>query len=718
MPERQLLPVEQAAPPIWGEHAANSLLDLIVFSKDRACQLDALLRSIRAFLTVPHRLHVLYTTSDQAFEDGYDALRLMHPGVQWVGEDGNFGDALRGLMRSLSAGPGRYLMFMVDDQLFTREFSAGDLITLLDRDEQILGVSLRLGEGTTYCYPRDIKTRPPDFSAGHRWAWRNASAGYWNYPMSLDGHIYRTSDIQRLLPELRLNGPNSFEASMAGRPPNRPDLVCEPSPCTVNIAANRVQSNFRNRSGDISPADLNTAFLEGQAIDAAAFAHRQWNSCHIEEDLPLVDDSRPRTAPAMERIVRQGVPHVRIDLREIPVFIINCPEDSDKRTFMAEQLRDLGLSYEFVKGKRIEPGWVGVALGHLKVLRLSRARVPFLVLEDDCQFNEQFEPVIDVPAAAEAVYLGVSTFGIRTPGHPSWGKHGGTLWQRHDSRYLRVFNMLARHAVLYLDEELCRAVIETQVEALTNRNLPHPGDMGLASLQTEHLMLTPVRHVCRQAARDVTDVDLATALPENEQGAQDGEAAVAKGGSSDPSAGQRETGFSPLCVISDKYRFVCVLIAKNASSTLRRELCLPRYEGREMRLHDIEREKLDSYFCIAFLRDPLSRAASAYQEISLRSDLHNRPLADKSFFDLDDGPERFRKFAEELDDGRWDAHTRPQADYVEGLHLDFCGRIETLARDFATIMARIGLEAPPVLPRRRSRSGRQRGVPIQQLSRR
>ena len=51
---------ENSVPAIWGAAAAGSPLDIVVFSKDRACQLDALLRSLCAFLPFPHRITVVF----------------------------------------------------------------------------------------------------------------------------------------------------------------------------------------------------------------------------------------------------------------------------------------------------------------------------------------------------------------------------------------------------------------------------------------------------------------------------------------------------------------------------------------------------------------------------------------------------------------------------------------------------------------------------------
>lgn len=571
----------------------DATLDLLILSKDRACQLDGLLRSIRAFLTVPHRIHILYTSSNVAFERGYDRVRRWHPGMHWVDDEGTFRQSYLQLLAYIAAGPGRYLMPVMDDMVFVRPFTAHPLLQLLDHDKDVLAVSLRLGENITYCYTRNCQTTPPDFSHGYRWAWKTASPGYWNYPMSVDANVYRTAEMATYIPPLRFGKAAMVEARMAESPLPRPHMVCEARPTVINLAVNRVQHTFKNRHGDVTPEALNGAFLSGFAMDLRPFVGNTFDSCHIEAEIPLVPDRRPpppaTAAPAspgwrprrsavateteedgeplslvlqggaeklalnptaaaiwrlcdgtrtvddietelafrfdaerkhMHRDLREALQsflradllshtpesdaHQRIDLREIPCFVINCWDDPDKRTFMERQLGDLGIPFEIVRGVRSDPSWVGVALSHLKVLRLTRAEVPFLVLEDDCAFNERFHPVWNVPAEADALYLGISEFGLQTPGEFSWGKQNLNRWQRYDPIYLRVFNMLARHAVLYLSSDYCARVIESQVNALTNPRLPYPGDIGCAMLHASHTILTPVDLVCRQTTRDST----------------------------------------------------------------------------------------------------------------------------------------------------------------------------------------------------------------------
>ncbi len=678
-------------PPIWGSAGRDSTLDIIVFSKDRACQLDALLRSMREFFHFPHRICILYTTSTAEFEQGYDLVRRWHQGMEWINDVGTFGITMKNLMARIAEGPGRYLMFLVDDMMFTREFTAQGLMESLDTDEDILAVSLRMGESITYCYTRNCKTTPPDFSDGYRWVWKTASPGYWNYPMSQDAHIFRTSDFAELIPRLSFMSPNTLEATQSGKAFPRPDMVCERTASVINVAANRVQSIYKNRCGNISAEFLHDSFMQGLAIDVRLFAGEVYNACHIGVDLPLIDDERSRKPLEIQQISKKGKPHSRIDLRDIPIFVLNCPADVEKKAFMKDQLDGLDLNYEFVRGQRVKPGWIGVALGHLKILRLSRAKPPFLVLEDDCLFNQRFRHIVEVPAEADALYLGVSGFGLLKPGEIGWGKPRKVQWQRHDRHYLRVFNMLARHAVLYLDDDFCQAVIESQVEALTNRNFPHPGDIGLASLHPRFTILAPEKTVCRQTDRDITDIDLAKNMPENEI-----------------KPVKRVPQPLAICLVSHKYRFVFFPISKNASSTLNTEFKNPLYDCEQVRADQLPEAITRNYFKFAFLRDPVTRVCSAYQEISLRFGRGDIQKQGKSFFDMADTPVRFDAFVGQIGDGNWDAHLRAQTQFFDGIELDFCGRLESLKADLQIVCDKLGMDSIPNLPMRRSRKSRKK----------
>ena len=117
-----------------------------------------------------------------------------------------------------------------------------------------------------------------------------------------------------------------------------------------------------------------------------------------------------------------------------------------------------------------------------------------------------------------------------------------------------------------------------------------------------------------------------------------------------------------LCIVSERFRFICLLIAKNATSTLRGEFKKDIYEARECRYVEVEEQKRQDYFTFAFLRDPVSRLLSAYQEISMRYEMRQPRSSRRIFFAMEDTPERFQAFLDCVGDGRWDEHLRFPSD--------------------------------------------------------
>lgn len=188
-----------------------------------------------------------------------------------------------------------------------------------------------------------------------------------------------------------------------------------------------------------------------------------------------------------------------IDLREIPIYVLNLPDSTTNAEFMREQLEERGLRFEFVPAVRSNPRRIGVALAHLKALRAEGVRPPFCVLEDDSRFMDGYRPCYEVPVQTDALYLGVSRFGSRYPGQLTWGAWNHTKYMRFDADYLRPFNMLARHGIVYLSDRFHRNAIDGALAALTHPDTPHPGDVAYAMLQASHLVLTPNEPACYQS---------------------------------------------------------------------------------------------------------------------------------------------------------------------------------------------------------------------------
>lgn len=189
-----------------------------------------------------------------------------------------------------------------------------------------------------------------------------------------------------------------------------------------------------------------------------------------------------------------------LDLRQVPIYVINCKSDVERRRKIRRQLAGLRLRFEFVEGMECEPRAVGTAISHLRVLTRDDIATPFLVLEDDCCFNDRFRYEYELPADTDGYYLGVSSFGTREPGRLSWGKQHAVQWSRYDADNLRVYNMLAQHAIVYLSERFRQAVVESNMKALTYDEYMYPSDVGTAATHLSHLVLTPLKPVCYQRA--------------------------------------------------------------------------------------------------------------------------------------------------------------------------------------------------------------------------
>lgn len=196
---------------------------------------------------------------------------------------------------------------------------------------------------------------------------------------------------------------------------------------------------------------------------------------------------------------------MQLDLANMPILVLNLREDTAKRAFMEDQLANLGLAARFVEGIKCKPKPIGCALGHLKALRSAGLEPPFLLLEDDCEFVlTRFRTVFEVPDDTDALYLGHSHFGLRD--EPDryglrWGQRGNVKFEAVGKDYLRVFNMLARHAIVYVSRNFHRSAITAGMRALFDHDFPTPGDMAYAEIQKDHKVLTTVDPICVQSNR-------------------------------------------------------------------------------------------------------------------------------------------------------------------------------------------------------------------------
>ncbi len=255
-------------------------INIVVFSKDRAMQLDLFIRSFKHYVVDPNRyvINVLYTYSNSDFSRGYDKLiNRNYENVKFIKET-NFKANLLSLVNSEYP----HTVFFVDDNVFKMPFHFYDRqMNVFNEDGSIICRSLRLHKHLSYCYPAQIPLKPPKFMDENIFDWRGQRGDY-GYPMSLDGHIFRTGDILPYLQNLEYANPNLLESVLVGSHIALPNMICYDKSIVVNNAINKVQTVNNNVHGNISAESLNNRFLNDEYIKLEPFDGLDPSSCHTE----------------------------------------------------------------------------------------------------------------------------------------------------------------------------------------------------------------------------------------------------------------------------------------------------------------------------------------------------------------------------------------------------------------------------------------------------
>lgn len=198
-------------------------IDCLIFSRDRACQLDLLLRSIDFYAGERFAsITVLYRASTLEYLAGYERLLRDRLDVIFPLET----DFERQVFAWLTNPHGAdRICFLCDDDLFYRPASE----------------------------PRAVP-----------WSWRG---GDYDYPFSLDGNVYRRLDIIRLLEGLRFRNPTELEYVGHEHRDRLPfDTVTAAPPCLVGVPLNRVSDSSLLPHAGWHEYDLNEAWLAGARL--------------------------------------------------------------------------------------------------------------------------------------------------------------------------------------------------------------------------------------------------------------------------------------------------------------------------------------------------------------------------------------------------------------------------------------------------------------------
>ena len=259
---------------------------LIIFSKNRACQLHLLLESIeKNSNSLFDVVRVIYTFTNKDYENGYNILIGNFNNVEFILESNFYDNLIDSIDSSIP-----HTTFMVDDNVFYKSVPKTQKEVLDKIDDSTCCFSLRLGLNCNYSHPANLHyeiNRPEKLSNDFISVDFRIQKGDFGYPLSVDGHIFKTKLIKNIL--INTGGfpnPNFLESILQhflGVIPNK--MTFFKDSCLVGIPANIVNNTHPNRKGvefPFSVEKLNYGYINNKIIDFNSMNFDGINGPHKE----------------------------------------------------------------------------------------------------------------------------------------------------------------------------------------------------------------------------------------------------------------------------------------------------------------------------------------------------------------------------------------------------------------------------------------------------
>lgn len=269
----------------------TKLFSIIIFSKDRALQLDALLGSLCFFSKNAPKVYVLHSSSTNKFEQSYSQVLEEYKSrdIEFIKET-NFRKDLIALFKTIDT---KKVLFLVDDLMFKNSIDFEEFSKI---DTKKYVASLRMGSHLTFSYTTQKQQSKPRFSQVQEyrnmlcWSFEKEHLD-WAYPLSVDGHLFSTQEMKVLVEELEYKAPNSFEEALQLMNPlySKRLGLCYKESVIINNPCNKVQLENNNIAGQVSIHELNDKWVEGLRINYKEYKGIANESAHQELLLSFIE---------------------------------------------------------------------------------------------------------------------------------------------------------------------------------------------------------------------------------------------------------------------------------------------------------------------------------------------------------------------------------------------------------------------------------------------
>jgi hypothetical protein len=272
------------------------MINIVIFSKDRACQLELCIRTVIEKLHIPFKIYVQYITSSSLFEDGYIKLIQSHTDIIFIKEK-YVKQTLICLLQSLQ---NKHVLFLTDDDVFINDVTQTEFDTVFTKyemDINIHSLSFRMNPTIDYCYPAKKHMKKPDCFLEQEkylvWDWTKCELHMcWGYPMAINSHLYRIHEILPIIERNEFKNINELEARInSNRFRNKPLLLSFTESKLFNIQNNFVKEFNNHNDVSLSQYNVNTLnnkFLNDYIISTENIYGIKRNMAHGQLDYIFV----------------------------------------------------------------------------------------------------------------------------------------------------------------------------------------------------------------------------------------------------------------------------------------------------------------------------------------------------------------------------------------------------------------------------------------------
>jgi len=260
------------------------MIDILIFSKNRAMQCEFCLRSLKENFNVEKSITVQYVYTNGIFKQGYDKLSATYKDVRFQREMG-FENTFKLFVNEFK---NQYCLFLCDDDVVinrVEQNELNELIKVYESNKDIHTLSLRMHEHVNMCFPAKMSIVPPVFIEKDEkhllWDYTKSIPHYcWGYPFAIDGHIYKTEWFKNKLNTIHFHDVNDLEANLNCHRDNDKPLILSFNQTKIfNIQNNFVQGKRQNER-TYSVEDLNNRYLRGEKISTNGIYGIMLNHVH------------------------------------------------------------------------------------------------------------------------------------------------------------------------------------------------------------------------------------------------------------------------------------------------------------------------------------------------------------------------------------------------------------------------------------------------------